>query len=151
MKNGVPDANDLPRPADTRSIGTNSEAADLPISPIEESEELRRANALLGRVNAEAAELVAELEERGEQLRSSNTMLAQANARSAELVAELQARREELEWTNTNLKQANEDKKRILGIAAHDLRSGIGGSGVSPRSSAARWWELPKRRASRPG
>lgn len=88
---------------------------------------LREANALLARANAEAAEVVAELEERSEQLRSSNTMLAQANVRSAELVAELQARREELEWTNANLKQAHEERKRILSIAAHDLRSGIGG------------------------
>jgi signal transduction histidine kinase len=80
----------------------------------------------LTEANAEAAELVAELEESKERLERSNQNLAAANARSAELLAELQDRREELEWSNANLKKAFEDNKRLLGVAAHDIRSGIG-------------------------
>lgn len=81
----------------------------------------------LAQANAEAAELVAELEESKEQLERSNRNLAAANARSAELVAELHDRRDELEWANANLKEAFEENKRILGVAAHDIRSGISG------------------------
>lgn len=80
----------------------------------------------LTEANAEAAELVAELEESKEYLEQSNRNLAAANARSAELLAELHDRREELEWSNANVKEAFEENKRLLGVAAHDIRSGIG-------------------------
>jgi len=92
-----------------------------------EREKTEALNERLAEANARAAELVAELETKTAELSRANSKLAEANACSAELVAELQARREELEWANTNLRQANEEKKRILGVAAHDLRSGVGG------------------------
>jgi signal transduction histidine kinase/ActR/RegA family two-component response regulator len=80
----------------------------------------------LTEANAEAAELVAELEESKHHLELCNRNLAGANARSAELLAELQERREELEWANANLKESFDENKRLLGIAAHDIRSGVG-------------------------
>jgi signal transduction histidine kinase/ActR/RegA family two-component response regulator len=99
-----------------KTICTAQEAAH------EEATLVRR----LTEANAEAAELVAELEESKERLERSNHNLAAANARSAELLAELQSQREELEWANANLKEAFEENKRLLGIAAHDIRSGVG-------------------------
>ncbi|NOY82658.1 MAG: response regulator [Kiritimatiellaeota bacterium] len=87
-------------------------------------EELNRA---LARANARSAELMAEIEIKESQIRKMNTVLAEANARAAELVVELEQRKSELERTNRKLNQANEEKSRVLGIAAHDLRGGIGG------------------------
>jgi two-component system CheB/CheR fusion protein len=84
-------------------------------------------------VDRQSAKLAAELDARTKDFRRANEMLAQANAVSAELVAELQARREELEWASTNLRQADEERKRILSVAAHDLRAGIGGIGEAVR------------------
>jgi signal transduction histidine kinase/ActR/RegA family two-component response regulator len=92
-----------------------------------DAEKTASLNERLAEANARAAELVAELEGKTAELSEANARLAEANACSAELVAELQVGREELEWANTNLRQANEEKKRILGVAAHDLRSGVGG------------------------
>lgn len=89
--------------------------------------DLEAANAALASVNAHAAELLADLEERTEQLSLTNASLAAANQLSAELVAELQVQREELEWSNANLKQVDEEKNRVLGVAAHDIRNGLGG------------------------
>ncbi|MBM3319858.1 MAG: response regulator [Candidatus Eisenbacteria bacterium] len=120
------------RPEDREAVNerlalANVEAAELVAELEAKSEELMRANHRLAEANVRSAELVAELEERSEELHRANEKLARANAISAELVAELQARREELEWANTNLRRAGEEKKRILGVAAHDLRGGIGG------------------------
>ena len=67
---------------------------------------------------AKARRRVAELEER----------LTRAEARCAELVANLgqSERRVRLQDANASLAAANEEKNRILGIAAHDIRGGIG-------------------------
>ncbi|RPJ48205.1 MAG: response regulator, partial [Candidatus Latescibacterota bacterium] len=105
----------------------NAEAAELLAEIEAKSDELALSNRTLAEVNVRSAELVAELEERTDDLHGANEKLARANAISAELVAELQARREELEWANTNLRRADEERKRILSVAAHDLRGGIGG------------------------
>lgn len=105
----------------------NSCSAELLAELEEKNELLANSNDNLARANVRSAELVAELEEKNELLGRSNDNLARANARSAELVAELQARREEMEWINTGLRQANEETKRVLGVVAHDVRSGLSG------------------------
>lgn len=105
----------------------NVRSAELLAELEEKNELLGQSNANLAQANVRSAELVAEVEEKNGLLGRSNTKLAQANARSAELVAELQARREDVEWTNTGLRQANEEIKRVLGVAAHDVRSGLNG------------------------
>ena len=47
-------------------------------------------------------------------------------------MAELEFRRAELEQANKALREANDEKAHILGVVAHDLRSGIGGmSGIA--------------------
>ena len=121
------DGMDAKREGTREPRGAADGPSDLATAVDARDADFRTANERLARANARSAELVAELEERGEELRLANERLAGANAVSAELVAELQARREELEWANTNLRQIGEERKRILGVAAHDLRSGIGG------------------------
>ncbi len=81
----------------------------------------------LAQAVARAAELVAEVEERSERLDAANHELAAANVRAAELVVELQSRREELEWANASLRQVDESNRRLLRVAAHDLRGGLAG------------------------
>jgi len=105
----------------------NAEAAELLAELEEKNAQLASSVEGLAQANARSAELVAEVEEKNELLGCSNANLANANARSAELVAELQARREEVEWVNSGLRQAHEETKRVLGVAAHDVRSGLGG------------------------
>lgn len=110
----------------------NAEAAELLAELEQKNDQLAASISELARANVRSAELVAEVEEKNDLLSQSNKNLARANARSAELVAELQARREEVEWANTGLRQAHEETKRILGVASHDVRSGLGGiSGFS--------------------
>jgi len=105
----------------------NARSAELLAELEEKNELLAKSNDNLAQANVRSAELVAEVEAKNDLLGRSNGNLARANARSAELVAELQARREEMEWINTGLRQANEETKRVLGVAAHDVRSGLNG------------------------
>ena len=88
--------------------------------------EIELKNEQLAAANARAAELMAEIELKNEEIEHLNGALAKANAYSAELMAELEERRLRLQEANACLASANEEKNRILGIAAHDIRGGIG-------------------------
>lgn len=105
----------------------NARSAELVTEVEIKSEALDQANKQLARANAHAAELMGEVELKNEQIYRLNSALAQANAEAAEALAELEAGREKLERLNGALRSTEEDKRRLVGVVAHDLRGGLGG------------------------
>lgn len=112
-----------------RLARTAVESAELLAEIEEKNRSLERVNSDLSKANAHAAELIGEIEIKNQKIDSLNQTLSTANATAAELVAELELQRIELEKANTALRQTNDEKAHILGVIAHDLRSGVGGMG----------------------
>ncbi len=106
-----------------------AESAELLAEIENKNRALQEMNRELSMANARAAELIGEIEDKNARIDSLNQTLATANATAAELVAELEIQRLELEKANAALRQTNEEKGHILGVVAHDLRSGVGGMG----------------------
>lgn len=104
-----------------------AESAELLAEIEDKNRALERVNRDLSQANARAAELIGEIEGKNQRIDNLNQTLASANATAAELVAELELQRVELEKTNAALRKTNEEKAHILGVVAHDLRSGVGG------------------------
>lgn len=105
----------------------SAESAELVAERDHKNQELKRTNYELSLANARAAELIGEIEDKNQRIDTLNKTLSTANATAAELVAELETQRSELEKANKALRETNEEKAHILGVVAHDLRSGIGG------------------------
>lgn len=117
----------------------SADSAELVVEIGAKNRALEQANRDLARANAQAAEMIGEIEHKNARIDSLNRTLASANATAAELVAELEFQRAELEKINTALQQTNEEKAQILGVVAHDLRSGIGGMGSLADILAEEW------------
>lgn len=108
-----------------RMAKVNAEGAELMASLEEKNAALAKLNRDLAKANAHSAELTATLEEQREELEQANAELAKANAHSAELVVEVEAQREQLAAKNERLHEINNEKSRLLGMVAHDIRNGI--------------------------
>jgi len=105
----------------------SAESAELLADLEQKNEALFKANAELAKANAHAAELMAEIEVKNSEISSLNGALSQSNALASELLAELELKKAELESANLELGSANREKSHLLGVVAHDLRSGLGG------------------------
>jgi len=105
----------------------SARSAELLTDLEEKNVELSRANLELARANVHGAELMAEIELKNEEIGRLNGALSRANADASELLAELECKNAELEELNETLKRTSDEKSRLLGVAAHDLRGGIGG------------------------
>ncbi|MDJ0763429.1 MAG: ATP-binding protein [Myxococcota bacterium] len=107
----------------------SAESAEMIVDNEEKQEALNDLNIVLARSNAHAAELMAEIELRNEEIKQLNGRLAEVNSHSAELLASLEIKEGELQEMNRELQAEIEEKNRLLGLVAHDLRGGIGGIG----------------------
>jgi len=112
-----------------RLAQVSADSAELLAELEEKNRALESANEKLSSANAYAAELIGDIETKNAKIDSLNKALSKANASASELVAELEIHREDLEKTNAALAKTNGEKSRLLGVVAHDLRSGIGGIG----------------------
>lgn len=110
-----------------RLATVSAESAELVVDLEEKNLALAETNAELARANAHAAELMGEIEIKNHRISILNDALSKSNAMASELLAELELKKADLEQANTRLETANDEKSRLLGVVAHDMRSGIGG------------------------